>query len=168
MTIPNNTLSYRSIGLTDAKAIYDLAAKIWPEAFAQILTDQQIEYMMKMMYALPVLEKEIERGVLYFIFYHKGKAVGYTAIEPKENNHFKLHKIYLSPSLQGKGIGRFLLEEMEKKAKTLGAEKLFLNVNRFNKAIHFYQRHGYNILREEDIDIGNGYFMNDYVMQKNL
>jgi len=94
--------------------------------------------------------------------------VGYTAIEPKENNHFKLHKIYLSPSLQGKGIGRFLLEEMEKKAKTLGAEKLFLNVNRFNKAIHFYQRHGYNILREEDIDIGNGYFMNDYVMQKNL
>jgi ribosomal protein S18 acetylase RimI-like enzyme len=50
--------------------------------------------------------------------------------------------------------------------KTQGATTLQLNVNRNNPAKIFYEKLGFAVLNEEDIDIGNGYFMNDYVMQK--
>jgi ribosomal protein S18 acetylase RimI-like enzyme len=43
-----------------------------------------------------------------------------------------------------------------------------VNVNRHNKALHFYEKYGFKIIREEDIDIGEGYFMNDYVMELKL
>ena len=49
--------------------------------------------------------------------------------------------------------------------KKTGATSLQLNVNRHNKALHFYEKQGFKIIREEDIDIGEGYFMNDYVME---
>ncbi len=61
-----------------------------------------------------------------------------------------------------------LLETVETVAKSMGAENLILNVNRKNKAKTFYEKNGFAVVREEDIDIGKGYFMNDYIMEKTL
>lgn len=161
-------VTYRKVESEDAKSIQDLANTIWPVSFSNILSNEQINYMMEMMYAIPVLEKEIGRGVSYYIFSLDKNDIGYTAIEPKESGVFKLHKIYLAPNLQGKGLGKFQLATMEKTVIALGGKSLYLNVNRSNKAVSFYQSQGYEIIREEDIDIGKGYFMNDFVMQKKL
>src|SRR5690606_3950314 len=78
---------------------------------------------------------------------------------------FTLHKIYILPKMQGKGIGNMLLNFAIERTKNSGGKFLQLNVNRHNKALAFYKKHGFSVILEEDIDIGNGYFMNDYKMQ---
>ncbi len=85
-----------------------------------------------------------------------------------EENVYRLHKIYVLPEKQGKGIGRGLIAYVISRIHPLGATKLELNVNRHNKAKDFYIRLGFQVIREEDIAIGEGYFMNDYVMEKFL
>ena len=73
--------------------------------------------------------------------------------------------------LQGQqktGAGKALLQRVEKESKNLGATKLQLNVNRHNIAKTFYERNGFAVIEEADIDIGYGYFMNDYIMEKDL
>ncbi|ANH81972.1 acetyltransferase [Niabella ginsenosidivorans] len=152
----------------EASLIHELALDIWPKAFEEILSPEQIRYMFRMMYATDVLKKEMERGVEFYILNHEGAAAGYTAIEQKNETAWKLHKIYLSQKLHGKGFGKYQLHTMEAIARNNGAEYLCLNVNRYNKALDFYRSQGYIITGTEDIDIGGGYFMNDYVMQKRL
>ncbi|MBO9620264.1 MAG: GNAT family N-acetyltransferase [Niabella sp.] len=152
----------------EAALLHQLALDIWPKAFAAILSPEQIDYMLQMMYAVDVLEKEMERGVAFYILNVDGVDVGYTAIERKDDTVYKLHKIYLSQKLHGAGLGKFQLRSMEEIVRGYGAAYLYLNVNRHNKAVGFYESQGYQIIKEEDNDIGNGYFMNDYVMRKQL
>jgi Acetyltransferases len=78
---------------------------------------------------------------------------------------YKLHKIYVLPYNQGKGTGKFVITEIIRAISRKGGKGLQLNVNRNNKAKDFYEKMGFVVIREEDIDIGNGYFMNDYVME---
>ena len=72
------------------------------------------------------------------------------------------------PNTQGKGVGKLLLKEVENRTKMAGNSVLFLNVNKYNKAQKFYNNHGFSIIQEEVIPIGNGYIMDDYVMEKQL
>jgi len=80
----------------------------------------------------------------------------------------KLHKLYILPGTQGKGIGKRLLDTVEAIAIQAGQNKLLLNVNRYNSAFGFYEKNGFTIQAEIDIAIGNGYFMNDFVLEKKL
>lgn len=148
--------------------IHSLALSIWPGSFAHILSKEQISYMMEMMYAIPVLEKELDRGIAFYILNYEGTDVGYTAIERIDNTSYKLHKIYLSHKLHGKGLGKHQLQQMEQLVKDYGASALYLNVNRHNAAVNFYKSQGYEIVKTEDISIGNGFWMNDFVMAKEL
>ncbi|HQW45417.1 MAG TPA: GNAT family N-acetyltransferase, partial [Chitinophagaceae bacterium] len=85
-----------------------------------------------------------------------------------EPSIFKLHKIYVLTSQQGKGTGRFLIDYIISQIRPMGATSLQLQVNRDNAAKSFYEKLGFVILKEADFDIGNGYFMRDYVMEKKL
>jgi ribosomal protein S18 acetylase RimI-like enzyme len=72
------------------------------------------------------------------------------------------------PQSQGKGTGKFVINEILKAIIIKGGKALQLNVNRNNRAKEFYEKLGFTIIREEDNDIGNGYLMNDYVMEKKI
>ena len=85
-----------------------------------------------------------------------------------EEGDFKLNKIYLDNRLQGKGLGRWLLNDVISRVKSEGGRALQLNVNRHNKARSFYEKMGFSLLKEDLIDIGGGYFMDDYVMELSL
>lgn len=146
--------------------IHQLALEIWPKAFETILTPEQIGYMLDMMYAIPVLQEEMERGVEYYILNYQSIPAGYTAIEKTDAGSWKLHKIYLSQQLHGKGLGKLQLQHATDRVKSDGGRYLYLNVNRQNNAVGFYQSQGFEIVTSEDIAIGRGYFMNDYVMRK--
>lgn len=122
--------------------------------------------MLKMMYSESVLANDMMRGVEFYILNVGTADAGFAAIERSGPNSYKLHKIYLSQQLHGKGLGKFLLNEIEKIVISRNASVLHLNVNRYNNAIDFYKSRGYEIIQTEDIDIGNGFFMNDYVMEK--
>lgn len=151
--------------------IQRIAHQTWPSTFAGILSSEQISYMLNWMYALPMLESQVEQGHEFLVAEEEGKAIGFAGFEL---NHLasrmsKLHKLYLLPSSQGKGVGKALLLEVAKRARVSGQKSLVLNVNKYNKkAIDFYRALGFVTIRQEVNDIGQGYVMDDDVMELSL
>jgi ribosomal protein S18 acetylase RimI-like enzyme len=149
-----------------------LAEEIWPVAYSEILSKEQLRYMLDRFYSIESLRLQHKENKHRFIIaYNEDQtACGFASFSSLSNveNRFKLHKLYVLPDLQGKGLGRMLIQEIEDEIKSEIQVSLELNVNRFNSAIAFYQKNGFEILREEDIDIGNGYYMIDYVMEKKI
>lgn len=152
----------------DIPLIKNLAFAIWPAAYGAILPDGQLEYMLAQLYSETALDSQIKEGQQFFIAYNAGQPIGFAAIGPYDTHSFKLHKLYVLPGVQGKGAGRQLLHFAMDKAKDQKASRLILNVNRQNAALHFYKKMGFEITAQVDVAIGEGYFMNDYIMAINL
>jgi RsiW-degrading membrane proteinase PrsW (M82 family)/ribosomal protein S18 acetylase RimI-like enzyme len=161
-------LTIRHCSEKDIPLIRSLAQQIWPETYAAILSRKQVDYMMEMMYSANAIREQMQKNHQFVIVYNTGIPVGFAAYGEAEPNAYKLHKIYVLPSQQGKGTGKFVIEQIINDIKPKGATILRLNVNRYNKAKSFYEKLGFVVERTEDIDIGGGYFMNDYVMEKKL
>lgn len=153
----------------DAERVESLARATWPSTFKDILTPQQIEYMLNWMYNPETLRKQMEEGHEFYI-YHDEVDLGFIGVESNYKNApvLRIHKIYVLPEAQGKSVGKKLMRFAEERAKALDHTHLNLNVNRFNNAVDFYKYLGFEIVKTEDIDIGDGFFMNDYVMEKVL
>jgi len=152
----------------DIPLISNMAYKIWPQTYGNILSQEQIDYMLNLFYSEKVLHEQMQENIEFIIAYDGVHPVGFASFGLIEPRVYKLHKIYVLPSQQGRGTGRFIIDQLEKAMKAKGATSLQLNVNRQNNAKNFYEKLGFAIIKEEDIDIGNGYFMNDYVMEKTL
>ncbi len=101
------------------------------------------------------------------MLYDENEVVGFVAYEfnCNETGLLKIHKIYLLPETQGKGFGKFMMDEVLEIAKNNQKKGVFLNVNKYNSAKLFYQKLGFKITKEEVIDIGNNYIMDDYIME---
>lgn len=154
---------------SDIPIIQQLAQIIWLPTFANILSQLQIEYMLQWMYSEPSLSKQMQEGCIFFIAYEQNFPLGFASWQKLNHSEAKLHKLYVLPEMQGKKVGFALLQKAIALSQENGLQRLILNVNRYNqKAIDFYLRTGFKIEKEEDIHIGNGYFMNDYVMVKHL
>lgn len=155
---------------SDLGDISQLASIIWPPAFKEILTAEQSKFMLEWMYNLNTLENQIDNGHLFFLMKDNQQNIGFVGLQPDfpEKGKLRIHKIYLSPECQGKKYGAWMMNQVEEQAQNMSLNYLHLNVNRQNKATDFYKKGGFEILYSEDIEIGNGYFMNDFVMQKKL
>ena len=152
-------------------AIHDLANVIWPDTFREILSAEQITYMLNLMYNIEVLmELQKKKDHQFLLAILKDEPVGFAFYHPKENypSISRLSKIYLLSYHQRKGIGKKIIDYICKELVAGGFSLLELNVNRNNKALGFYEKLGFEIAGEEDIDIGQGYFMNDYILQRRL
>jgi len=155
-----------AVGTDAIPEIQDLARRIWPDTFGTILTEDQIEYMLDMMYGTDSLRKQMSRSRLQFFLYQiGGVSIGFMSLEGV-GAAVRVHKLYLLPDMQGKGHGKRMLDYAQTWAREQGASYLLLNVNKYNRgAIAFYEKVGFHISKEEDIDIGSGYWMNDYQME---
>ena len=163
-------LAIRPAEINDLASIRKIAFDTWPSAYGEILSAEQLDYMLNKFYSLPSLQHQL--GVLkhhFIIAQEDDVPVGFAAFSPHEDNPsvFHLNKIYVAPHQQGKNIGKQLLDQVINTIKNASATSLQLNVNRFNKALHFYEKQGFSVIHEEDIDIGEGYYMNDYVLELN-
>ncbi len=165
---PTETMTIRKAYPADIPLIRDMAYKIWPSTYGSILSKEQIDYMLSWFYSEKELHEQMEQHVEFIIVYDGVHPVGFASFGLHEPRIYKLHKIYVLPSQQGRGTGRFIIDQLKKAMKAKGAAALQLNVNRQNNAKSFYEKLGFAVIKEEDIDIGNGYFMNDYVMEKRL
>lgn len=157
----------------DLPIIQDIAHQTWPNTFGEILSPAQISYMLDMMYSLESLRNQVAEKNHVFLLAkddESGMYLGYSSYELNYRNQptTKIHKIYLLPTSQGKGVGRLLIDRVAEAAQANTNERLSLNVNRFNKAVQFYERMGFAVVGTEDIDIGDGFLMEDYVMEKPL
>lgn len=161
-------LNIRKAILSDIPLIRELTFKVWPQTYAAIISKEQIDFMLEMMYSETSLQQQMKEGCRFIIVYDEAEPVGFASYQETETAIFKLHKIYVLPSQQGKGTGRFVMENIISEIQQQGATALQLQVNRNNKAKSFYEKLGFAVIQEADFDIGNGYFMNDYVMEKKV
>ena len=155
--------------------IGEMAETVFRQTYRDILSPQQMEYMMDWMYSLPNLVKQVESGHVFHIISDGDTPCGYMSIgyDCAEDgiSVFHLHKLYVMPSYQGKGLGKALFDAAtgyaQSNRKTPYA-RMELNVNRDNPAVGFYRKAGMRILRQGDFHIGNGFYMNDYIMGLDL
>lgn len=152
----------------DISLIRELTFKVWPQTYESIISKEQIEYMLEMMYSAESLQNQMKDGSRFIIIYDNAEPVGFASYQQMGGKIFKLHKIYVLQSQQGKGTGRFIIDFIINEIKLYGAIALQLQVNRHNSARKFYEKIGFNVIEEANFDIGNGYFMNDYVMERKL
>lgn len=151
--------------VADIPLIRQLTFAIWPQTYSHIISKEQVAYMLEMMYSPASLQKQMQEGS-EFIFINDGDLpVGFAAYKPLDAHTWKLDKLYVLASQQGKGIGKHMISFIINEIKAKHARALQLNVNRQNKATDFYKKLGFKIIQTADFDIGNGYFMNDYVME---
>jgi GNAT superfamily N-acetyltransferase len=163
-------MEIRRLEIDELGIVTELAHQIWPPTFKDILTTQQLEYMLNWMYSKETLETQCVQGNQFFLMEKGSIPVGFMGIELHypEKHQVKIHKLYVLPETQGSGAGRKFIEKAKKVALDNGLTELVLNVNRFNKAVDFYHKMGFKIEKEEDIAIGQGFLMEDYVMTLTL
>ncbi len=155
--------------LADRDFIRSVSERTWPSTYGHIISQEQIDFMMNWMYSDESLATQMNTGCEFYIASIKkedGKldAVGFCSVSPEEGAH-KLNKLYVLPTAQGTGAGKALLNKSIEVAKAAGSTSLFLQVNKLNTAYTFYLKKGFIKESEFKFDIGNGFFMDDYVMR---
>lgn len=161
-------ITIRSAFTNEIPVIRDLAHRIWPDAYLEIIGQEQIDYMLDMMYSPASLEKQMLDGANFLLACEGNDPVGFASYGEIEPGIMKLHKLYVLPSQQGKGTGRKLVDHILETIIPTGTRALQLQVNRNNKAQRFYEKLGFKVIMEFRLDIGKGYFMDDYIMEKKL
>jgi diamine N-acetyltransferase len=160
------TMEVRKLSKNDLWQVRELALRIFPVTYQEIVRAEQIDYMMDLFYTAENLLKQLESGQEFLVVCIEGTACGFASFTPlSEEGEFKLNKIYIDTGIQGKGLGRSLLIDVVSRIKKAGGKSLQLNVNKYNKAIGFYKSMGFTLKKEELLDIGRGYYMDDYVME---
>jgi N-acetylglutamate synthase-like GNAT family acetyltransferase len=160
--------TFRYATAEDIPLIRELCYQVWPQTYASMLTQGQIDYMLEMMYSEASLARQFEEGVQYIIMLDAGMPVGFAALAGKDDGRCKLEKLYVLPSKQGKGAGRRFMDHIVSAATGGGASALYLQVKKNNPARHFYAKTGFSIIDDIVLDIGNGFVMDDYIMQREL
>ena len=153
--------------VADFETIRSIAHTTWPVTYGEILSKEQLDYMLDKMYSDATLLENLNKGHHFILINDDSVCLGFASFEHRYLNEkcTRLHKIYLLPETQGKGMGKMLLEKITAFAKENQSEIISLNVNRFNKAHAFYKKMGFQVVAEEDLAIGNGYLMEDYKME---
>ena len=152
-------------------AVVRLAEIVWRRHYPGIITDAQIDYMLARGYALPELRRYLEQsGSGLALAKSHDVAVGFVAhLLADDPQAMKLDKLYVLQEYQGRQCGRRLIDHVVDAARNAGCLRIVLNVNRNNaKAISAYERCGFAIREQVDVPIGNGFVMEDYVMERAL
>lgn len=161
--------SYTTITQNDFQQVFNLSKEIWNDNYKNMICQEQIDYMLDMMYNPKRLQQDLNEGYQWELIYHNNKLIGYLAYVIKKDNRVFLSKIYLKTSVQGLGLGKLALQRVKDYAKINNCKAVYLTVNRGNKkGIRAYKKAGFIIIAEEDFDIGNGYIMDDYVFEFNI
>ncbi len=166
-----SNLSTSKIALVVRQAIVDdiptiqaIARETWPITYANIISSEQIEYMLNWMYSDEALSEQMFSGNPFFLAEKDGDALGFTSFGSRSNGIYRLNKLYVLPTAQATGAGKLLLQTVVNKVIEANGKELQLQVNRHNKAVGFYQKMGFDIIESFDFDIGNGFFMEDHLM----
>ena len=153
--------------IEDYQAIEVLANEIWREHYSSILSKEQIDYMIQRFQSVEAMQKQVKvDSYEYYKIYWSDSFAGYFAIQQQANTLF-LSKIYIHKDYRGHGLGQSVFSMLERKCTQLGLDKIWLTVNRFNEgSIKFYEKQGFLKVRTQIADIGNGFVMDDYIMEK--
>ncbi len=166
-----SSLTIRRASAEDIPLIRSMADVVFRKTYADILSPDQMEYMMDWMYSEGSLRGQVcDEGRYFHIAEMDGVPAGYVSFEyesalPDGRDFYHLQKLYVLPDRQGLGIGRAMLEHVKDSLRGLcpGGFRFALNVNRANPAVSFYEHVGLVRESQGDFPIGNGFYMNDYI-----
>jgi len=156
-------LSLKPASPNDFTSIELLAREIWNKHYVPIIGQSQVDYMLNTLYSASALKKQMQEGQDFHLVLNENKEIGFLSASNAGDKNFFLHKFYLLEEKQNAGIGTQVFKKTFE--ELYPAESIRLTVNRNNfKSVNFYFKLGFKIEKVEDFDIGNGYFMNDFVM----
>ena len=146
------------------------AKEIWNEYFLSIITQEQIDYMVEMFQSYDAIKKAMqEEHYTYFLAYEQGRIIGYCGVKPCEDGRLFLSKLYLEKAQRGKGYASILLHQAIDFAKEQGLHAIYLTCNKYNAhSLAVYQKKGFYQIDAVQTDIGKGFIMDDYILQKDL
>lgn len=154
--------------LEDYNTIDALAKTIWTEHYTPIIGQEQVAYMLNKFQSTKVIEQQIKDGASYYLLVYNENPVGYFSFSQKGDALF-LSKLYVLSTARGNGIGKKAMNFMETKVIELGLKKIELTVNKYNyNSIKAYEKMGFINIKAIVQDIGNGYVMDDYVLEKEI
>jgi len=154
--------------VSDIQLIEDLGAQIWKEHYTPIIGKEQVAYMLQKFQTAQVIQQQIEDGLEYYLIKYKQTDVGYFSIK-KETDAIFLSKFYVLKKQRGKGIGKFAMNFIENIVHSEKLKYIRLTVNKYNtNSIQAYKKMGFSQLEAVVFDIGNGFIMDDFRMEKKL
>lgn len=165
-----NTLSFVPVQEdSQVKELAGLAHEIWNQHFVPIIGQGQVDYMIEKFQSYPAMTHQLqEEGYEYYFFHYNGKNIGYVGIRPEENSLF-LSKLYLKKAYRGRKLASRAFRFLEDLCRERGLSKIWLTVNKYNHdTIAVYKKIGFTVARAQVSDIGNGFVMDDYVMEKQV
>lgn len=155
----------------DFKTLQQLAGTIWRAHYSKIITSAQVDYMLADRYTPERLGLYLDADDRWLMLLRMdNRAVGYCSYALTDNpGEMKLEQLYLLPDLHGQGLGGLMLRHVEEQTRARNRRTLLLQVNKHNDiAVAFYRKAGFSVREEAVFDIGGGFVMDDYVMQKSL
>lgn len=152
----------------DLTLIREVADKSWRANYPAIISGEQIEYMLNLMYSEAALDKDFHNVNFnyYLILDESDEAVGILGYENSyQHNITKLHRLYLLKEAKGKGYGKYAMDFLKNEVEKSLDSSIILNVNKENPAFKFYKSQGFEIYKEAIVEIGSGFVMDDYLME---
>lgn len=158
----------RVIPVSNIELIYSVSAvadEIWHEHFDPIIGEAQVDYMLEKFLSPDALTEQINSGYQYYLFSYEYTFAGFAGVH-KENGSLFLSKLYVHPEFRGKGIASYMFHQFIEMCKKNDLSKIWLTCNRHNtNTLEIYEHWGFRKVREEVTDIGNGYVMDDYILE---
>ena len=170
MSVPAN-FRISPLRNADVEPVCALAREIWLQHYPGIITVGQIEYMLAQRYSPDAIRMQLQAGeACWDKLEVRGELGGFASYEHGvEVGTMKLDKLYVHQLVRGKGYGAALIEHVAKAAARQGMHTLYLQVNKYNHgSVAAYLRTGFRVAKTLKVDIGNGFFMDDYVMSRSL
>jgi diamine N-acetyltransferase len=154
-------------------AVAGLAREIWYEYYVALIGRAQVDYMVDRFQSAEAVVGQLRDGYEYFLIQRglaepAARGIGYCAVQPRPDGSLFLSKLYLLSDARGAGTGRVCMEFIEQLARRRGLNLLWLTVNKGNPAVKAYERLGFRIAADVVMDIGGGFVMDDYRMEKPL
>jgi ribosomal protein S18 acetylase RimI-like enzyme len=165
----NLKIEIKPVTPPEVPAISALAREIWQATYPGIITQEQIDFMLEQRYGHERLYDDLEDAHKWLDqAFHDGRRVGF-AFSEEYNGEFKLDKLYIHPGVQRRGVGGQLIAHVAERARKLGYPCVILQVNKRNvNAINSYKKYGFTVRTSTVDDIGHGFVMDDFVMEKML
>ncbi len=157
--------NFRIADESSAAELSALASAIVKEHYDQILGAEQNDYMIEKFQSESALLQQMANGYRYYFVEADGKTAGFIGFYPRDGRMY-ISKLYIDRRFRRRHLASDSIDFICRQTQREGMDRMYLNVNRYNEgSIAFYEKMGFKKLYSEDNDIGNGYFMNDYVME---
>ena len=164
-------MRFEPVGTEDQiKQLAAMADEIWHEYWPALIGEDQTDYMVEQFQSVPAIRRQLDaEGYVYYLMQCGGEAAGFVGLVPHKEGKMFLSKLYVSKAHRGEGLPRAAFDFVAERCRAEGLDRIYLTVNKRNThAIEVYRHFGFYEIDAVVTDIGCGYVMDDYILQKEI